>query len=233
MTGFGPGPSGAEPEYIPLPRDPRITERTARAAELEGYDPEVPNAPLSKRFLALGLDALIYGVLVTLLVAVALVFGANPGAETDALELAAVLLATFGAPLGFYGYRAAGDAIFEGSPGKRALGLSMTGPNGLPVSASDGLRRNLWLLPSIVPFAGWAVSGVLMIVFAIGAGSDPLGRGGHDRMVGTRVQEGASMRVAEGRRHRRELRESEKNARRREKLERRRNRANRRGRGER
>lgn len=180
---------------------PRIAERTARAAELEGYDPDVPNAPLSRRFAALALDSLIYFVAVAAFVlGVAALDVQDPSGEVAQVLL--VFLLTVGAPLGFYAYRAAGDAIFEGSPGKRALGLTLTGPHGLPVSASDGLRRNLWILPSVIPVAGWAASAVLMAVNAVSAGVDPLGRGRHDRFVGTRVQEGTSAGAGPGRRNR-------------------------------
>lgn len=164
-------------------RNPRITPATAAAAEALGYDPAAVNAPLSRRAGALLLDGALYAALLGL--AVVLLGGFGP-ADAWAATVVGALMA---GPAGFYGFRAAGDAIFEGSPGKHLLGLRMGGPNGLPVSGADGLRRNLWILPSMIPFAGWAVSLGLAAWIGLSAGNDPLGRGGHERATGTRVTE--------------------------------------------
>ncbi|HHU46198.1 MAG TPA: RDD family protein [Actinomycetales bacterium] len=168
------------PEYA---RNPKITPATAAAAHALGYDPDAVNAPLSRRAGALMLDGAVYVLLLALVTILIGVFGAS---DAWAAVLSGALIA---GPAGFYAYRAAGDAIFEGSPGKHMLGLSMGGPNGLPVSAGDGLRRNLWILPSMIPGLGWIASAGLATWIGLSAGNDPLGRGGHERAIGTRVTE--------------------------------------------
>ena len=176
-------PVPADHPLLGVPRNPHITPATAAAAEALGYDPEAVNAPLIRRLGALFVDGAIYAGLLAVLLVLLGVFG-----PPDAWAAGAVA-ALFAGPAGFYGYRAMGDAIFEGSPGKHAMGLRMGGPNGLPVSGGDGLRRNLWILPSMVPGLGWIVSLAMMGWIGLSAGSDPLGRGGHERAVGTRVTE--------------------------------------------
>lgn len=176
-------PVPADHPLLGRPRNPWITPATAAAAEALGYDPEAVNAPLIKRFGALFVDAAVYGMLLAVLMVVLGIFG-----PADAAPITAVA-AIFAGPAGFYAYRAMGDAIFEGSPGKHALGLRMGGPNGLPVSGTDGLRRNLWILPSMIPVLGWFVSLGMMGWIGLSAGNDPLGRGGHERAIGTRVTE--------------------------------------------
>lgn len=166
------------PDYA---RNPKITPATAAAAQALGYDPTAVNAPLSRRAGALMLDGAVYLLLLALITVLIGVFGPS---DAWAAVLTSALIA---GPAGFYAYRAAGDAIFEGSPGKHLLGLRMGGPNGLPVSAGDGLRRNLWILPSMVPGLGWIVSAGLATWIGLSAGNDPLGRGGHERAIGTRV----------------------------------------------
>lgn len=152
-------------------------------AEELGYDPAARNAPVIRRLGAVFVDAAIYGVLLALIMVLLGIFGAD---DSWAAVAVGALLA---GPAGFYAYRAAGDAVFEGSPGKHALGLSTVRANGLPVSGGDGLRRNLWILPSMIPGLGWIASLALMGWIGVTAARDPLGRGGHERDVGTRVTE--------------------------------------------
>lgn len=167
----------------PVPSSPRITPQTVAAAEQLGYDPTVVNAPIVRRFSALLIDMAIYLVAVAGLIGISGIAGGAEGA------LIASIVAGVLGPVGFYGYRSAGDAIFEGSPGKRMLGLSMGGPHNLPVSGGAGFKRNLWMLTSVVPVFGLFVSLGMMIWIAAGISNDPLGRGPHERWVGTRVIE--------------------------------------------
>ena len=176
-------PVPADHPLLGVPRNPHITPATVAAAEALGYDSDAVNAPLIKRFGALFVDGAIYAGLLAVLMVVLGIFG-----PADAAPITAVA-AIFAGPAGFYAYRAMGDAIFEGSPGKHALGLRMGGPNGLPVSGTDGLRRNLWILPSMIPGLGWMISLAMMAWIGLSAGNDPLGCGGHERAVGTRVTE--------------------------------------------
>lgn len=176
-------PVPADHPLLGVPRNPHITPATVAAAEALGYDPDAVNAPLSTRFGALFVDAIVYAGLLGVILVLLGAFG-----PPDAWAYGAVA-AIFAGPAGFYGYRAMGDAVFEGSPGKHIFGLHMSGPNGLPVSGTDGLRRNLWILPSMIPGLGWMISLAMMAWIGLSAGNDPLGRGGHERAVGTRVTE--------------------------------------------
>lgn len=184
-----PNPSRSAPVAAAGGPDPRIAPRTSAAAAELGYDPAAVNAPIPRRAGAVLLDLAIY---LAVLGGVALAAGLGLSAEHAAVVLGAGAVT---GPAGFYAYRAAGDAIFEGSPGKRALGLRMSGPHGLPVSGGDGLRRNLWILPSLIPVAGWLVTAAMMVWIAVGMGSDPLGRGPHERATGTRVTEAPGPRL--------------------------------------
>lgn len=166
-----------------LSSNPRVSPMTAQAAVELGYDPNLANASLPLRAGALLLDGAIYAAAVTFLALLAWVgFGEEPA---QAITIAA----SIAGPLGFYLYRAAGDAIFEGSPGKHMLGLRMSGPHGIPVSARDGLVRNAWLLPSMIPFLGWVVTAGIAGWIGVSALRDPLGRGSHELRSGTRVEE--------------------------------------------
>lgn len=176
-------PVPADHPLLGVPANPHITPATAAAAEALGYDPEAVNAPLIRRLGALAIDGLAYAGLIAALMILLGAFGPEGAWE------ATLVTALFAGPAGFYGYRAMGDAVFEGSPGKHAMGLRMGGPHGLPVSGSAGLRRNLWILPSMVPVVGWLATIGMMAWIGLSAGSDPLGRGGHERSVGTRVTE--------------------------------------------
>nr|WP_162933220.1 RDD family protein [Corynebacterium lactis] len=161
----------------------RITPLTRQAAIELGYDPDVPNAPLARRLGALLIDGALYSALVIFL-AVAVAGFVDP-ALGETIALATLVLG----PVGFYAFRSAGDAIFEGSPGKHILGMSMSGPHGLPVSGRDGLLRNAWILPSMIPFLGWVASLGVAAWIAISAARDPLGRGIHEKGARTRVVE--------------------------------------------
>lgn len=171
------------PAFGSLSSNPKVSPLTARMAIELGYDPDLANASVSRRGGALLLDSVIYMAVISVLAVLGAYFADSDG-------VAMVMLGTLIlGPGGFYLYRAAGDALFEGSPGKHAMGLSLKGQHGLPISARDGFVRNAWILPSMIPFAGWIVSAGLAGWIAMGASRDPLGRGGHEKSVGTRVVE--------------------------------------------
>lgn len=171
------------PAYYPLisPSQTSLAHRTAEIALAEGYDPEDRNARISQRAGALAVDAAIYAGIVAV---ISLVVGMAIVPEAGFLALSTLILV---GPAGFFAYRAAGDAIFEGSPGKHVMGLDVKGRNGLPVSAGDGITRNLWILPSMIPVAGWFVSAGMLAWMTYTAEKDALGRGGHERSAETRV----------------------------------------------
>lgn len=158
-----------------------LERHSAEIALSEGYDPADTNASISQRAGALLVDGAVYaGIVAT----IAMVLGIAVVAEAGFLALATAFIL---GPAGFFAYRAAGDAVFEGSPGKHIMGLDVKGRNGMPVSAADGVTRNLWILPSMIPVAGWFVSAGMLAWMTYTAEKDALGRGGHERSAETRV----------------------------------------------
>lgn len=171
------------PAFGNLSSNPKVSPLTARMAVELGYDPDLANASVPRRGGALLVDSVIYMAVLAVLTVLGAYFANSDGAAM------VMLTSLFVGPGGFYLYRVAGDALFEGSPGKHAMGMSLKGKHGLPISARDGFVRNAWILPSMIPFAGWIVSVGLAGWIAMGASRDPLGRGGHEKSVGTRVVE--------------------------------------------
>lgn len=171
------------PVFGTLSSNPKVSPLTAQMAVELGYDPDFANASVPRRGGAVLLDLVIYMAVLSVLIGLGAVVYGGDGATAVAIG------SFFLGPGGFYLYRVAGDAIFEGSPGKHALGMSLKGKHGLPISARDGFVRNAWILPSMIPFAGWIVSAGLAGAIALGANRDPLGRGRHEKSVGTRVVE--------------------------------------------
>lgn len=166
-----------------LSTNPKVAPLTAQMAVQLGFDPNLANASVARRGGALLVDSVIY---IALIAAIA-VLGSIVGTSDSGVMV--MLISLFLGPGGFYLYRVAGDSIFDGSPGKHAMGMKIEGAHGMPVSARDGFVRNAWILPSMIPFAGWFVSAGLAGWIAMGASRDPLGRGRHELSVRTRVVE--------------------------------------------
>lgn len=166
-----------------LSTNPKVSPLTAQMAVELGFDPNEANASVMRRAGALFVDSVIYGAIIA---ALAVIAGLIGNGDSAAVVVAISMLL---GPGGFYFYRVAGDSIFEGSPGKHAMGLSLKGAHSMPISARDGFVRNAWLLPSMIPFAGWVVSAGLAAWIAGTAARDPLGRGSHERSIRTRVVE--------------------------------------------
>lgn len=68
--------------------------------------------------------------------------------------------------------------------GKQVLNIKTIGPDGNVPSTDVALRRNAWLLLSIVPILGGLAQFVLAIVIAVTINSDPFNRGWHDNFAG-------------------------------------------------
>lgn len=166
-----------------LSANPKVAPLTAQMAVHLGFNPDLANAPVARRGGALLVDSVIYIALIAALAVLGSIVGTS---DSGAMVL---LISLFLGPGGFYLYRVAGDSIFDGSPGKHAMGMKIEGAHGMPVSARDGFVRNAWILPSMIPFAGWFVSAGLAGWIAMGASRDPLGRGRHELSVRTRVVE--------------------------------------------
>lgn len=166
-----------------LSTNPKVAPLTAQMAVRLGFDPNLANAPVVRRGGALLVDSVIYTALIASIAVLASIAG------TSDSGVMVMLISLFLGPGGFYLYRVAGDSIFDGSPGKHAMGMKIEGAHGMPVSARDGFVRNAWILPSMIPVAGWFVSAGLAGWIAMAASRDPLGRGRHELSVRTRVVE--------------------------------------------
>jgi uncharacterized RDD family membrane protein YckC len=85
------------------------------------------------------------------------------------------------------GYFAMFDALAGATPGKMQMGLRVTSMTGGPPTLSQALLREAFTLLGAVPFLGpfLAIAAWIWIIKTIQA--DPLRRGKHDEMAGTRV----------------------------------------------
>lgn len=128
---------------------------------------------LRRRGLARLADA---AILATGGISVGLVTGFGPG----------WLIATTGI---VYGYFVA-FAMTGATPGKRAVGLRIVGPDGGPPSLRASAGRELFVLVGAIPFAGPVLSLAAWAAIAVTSRKSTLGQGVHDRLAGgTRVVE--------------------------------------------
>ncbi|MBI9001010.1 RDD family protein [Corynebacterium sp. CCM 9185] len=137
---------------------------------------DVLNAPVRLRAAALALDAAIFSTLyLALTVGVAIATG-------NALWYLALLAG----PLPFWFWQVIGDTN-GGGPGKRLLGLRVTGPADCPVGVGQAARRNLWLLIPAIPVVGPIGALAIGMWLAGSAKLDAYGMGPHDYFARTRV----------------------------------------------
>jgi uncharacterized RDD family membrane protein YckC len=70
--------------------------------------------------------------------------------------------------------------------GKRALGIEVHSPEGMP-TLEQAARRNAWMLLAIIPFLGGLAELGFAIAIGVSIGSSPIGQGFHDRFAGLEV----------------------------------------------
>lgn len=63
------------------------------------------------------------------------------------------------------------------------MGLEVLTAGGRPTFAQSA-KRNLFMLTAMLPFVGGLIGAALAIAIAVSIGSDPKGRGLHDRWAG-------------------------------------------------
>ncbi|MFP5577848.1 MAG: RDD family protein [Acidimicrobiia bacterium] len=68
--------------------------------------------------------------------------------------------------------------------GKMALGFKVVGPDGRVPAPDVALRRNGWLLLSLVPIIGGVLSFVAAVAIGVTIANDPFKRGTHDNFAG-------------------------------------------------
>lgn len=162
-----PGAPGPPPAAPPPPHDP-----TAAA----GY------AGLGRRFLGRLLDAIIVGIPVSIVLAIAglpaQTFGLG-GVQGWATSAVTALLWT--------GYYVVLEGNGGGTVGKRIVGIRVVTADGSDPSYQAAATRNLWLLFGLIPLIGGLVQLIAVIVIAVTIGSNPQHRGKHDEFAGTGV----------------------------------------------
>lgn len=84
-------------------------------------------------------------------------------------------------------YFAGSLALTGTSVGKRLLGLRVVGPDGARPSLTAALRREGFTVLGAIPLAGPFLALAAWIWIVVTIRRDPEGRGGHDRLAGTRL----------------------------------------------
>ncbi|MBI8990306.1 RDD family protein [Corynebacterium meridianum] len=165
----------ATPFTVPVEHD-QMERFAAFTPGLNSGSRDLQNAPLRSRAGALALDTAIFSAAYLILtVTVAIVTG-------NALWYLALLAG----PLPFWLWQVLWDTS-GGGPGKRLLGLRVTGPADCPVGVGQAARRNLWLLIPAIPVAGPVAALAVGMWLAGSAKLDAYGMGPHDRFARTRV----------------------------------------------
>ncbi|MEW2480166.1 RDD family protein [Mycobacterium sp. NPDC049093] len=71
------------------------------------------------------------------------------------------------------------------TPGKKVLGLAVHGPGGTPKpTAKQSAIRNAFTLLPIIPWVGWLLAPIAMIVIAVTISGSPTKQGKHDELAG-------------------------------------------------
>jgi uncharacterized RDD family membrane protein YckC len=102
------------------------------------------------------------------------------GGVTAGDDLAYLLVTTL---LG-YGYAVWLEASRGQTVGKMAVGIKVIGPDGAIPSSEVALRRNVWLLFSLIPILGGVLSFVAAVAIGVTISNDPFKRGTHDNFAG-------------------------------------------------
>jgi uncharacterized RDD family membrane protein YckC len=83
------------------------------------------------------------------------------------------------------------DVAWGTTPGKRLLGLRVTGPGGASPTAGQAAAREAFTLLGAIPFAGPLLALIAWIVIVVTVAKSPQGQGAHDTLAGgTRVVTG-------------------------------------------
>ncbi|MBV7293629.1 RDD family protein [Corynebacterium sp. TAE3-ERU16] len=163
------------PFTVPVEHD-QMERFSAFTPGLNSGPRDLLNAPVRSRAAALALDAAIFSALYLILTVTVAIGTGN----------ALWYLTLLAGPLPFWIWRVLGDTS-GGGPGKRMLGLRVTGPADCPVEVGQAVRRNLWLLIPAIPVAGPVAALAVGIWLAGSAKLDAYGMGPHDRFARTRV----------------------------------------------
>lgn len=151
---------------------------------MSDYPPPPVKAGLGRRLLARIIDGFV--LFIPLLVVTAPIAGGyrigseNVGQRRFVAGVVGVALS--------YGYYVILEARRGGTLGKRAMGIEVRSPGGLP-TYEQAAKRNAFMLLSAVPAAiGGLLSLGAAIAIAVTIGNDPNGQGLHDRWAGVFVE---------------------------------------------
>lgn len=85
-------------------------------------------------------------------------------------------------------YFAIMESRFGQTVGKMAMSLEVQGPNGGHPTIEEGVKRNLWLALSVIPWIGGLAQLAVMIYIAVTISNSATNTGWHDEFAGgTRV----------------------------------------------
>jgi uncharacterized RDD family membrane protein YckC len=116
----------------------------------------------------------------------AVIVGAVGAAVGTAMDFSFVWL-TFQAVLVF-AYFVVLDVALGTTPGKRLVGLRVTGPDGRAPSVRAAAIREAFTLFGAIPYVGPALAVIAWVVIAVTINSSATGQGKHDELAGgTRV----------------------------------------------
>ncbi|MBW8827566.1 MAG: RDD family protein [Acidobacteria bacterium] len=145
--------------------------------------PLTTKASLGRRFAARFIDALVMLVPVVV-VTNAIGRGFNIGTTNTGTDQ---FVATALGVLLTYGYFVVLEARQGHTIGKRLLGMTVRGPEGLP-TLEQSARRNVFMFLAILPGPiGGVVALATYASIAVSVARDPQGRGRHDQFAGTTV----------------------------------------------
>lgn len=178
----GAPPPGSLPDQPPPPPAPQAPQSGAGTGQPAG---------LMTRFLAKLVDWVLVGVVISGILlpwVIGSTLGSGGGIGSGALSTGSIVtsLVTSGLALAYF-------AVLEShrgqTLGKMLLGLRVKGPDGRPPTLEQALKRNAYMLLSIVPFLGGLAYLGATISIAVTINSDESShQGWHDEFAdGTRV----------------------------------------------
>lgn len=90
----------------------------------------------------------------------------------------------------WYGYFVFFESNRGATLGKQLLKLRVIEASGANPSVEVAAKRNIWMLFGIIPWVGWLLSFVAVIVIIVTIASDTNNRGYHDNFAGSAVMRG-------------------------------------------
>jgi uncharacterized RDD family membrane protein YckC len=141
--------------------------------------PTAATAGLGSRFAARLLDGLIIGLPLTILFAI---IGMGTGGLGLENWLGGAIFTLLW--LGYYAYF---ESTTGATLGKKLVNIRVVAANGTSPSMEAAVKRNAWMLLGLLPFVGWLLQLIAVIVIAVTISSNEYNRGKHDEIADTGV----------------------------------------------